>query len=193
MDDVSKDIKDFHKLNPNRKLAILGIFLFVFVSAILIGVYLSKGKTSLPSLQEGTTQQTQEADKTTLSMTSSATEVAVGDTVTVTVALAQTPVQAVDLVVNFDPTMFKASNVVNGTVYDDILRSEVKDGQVVVSATVSPSDPTNLKTGDVFTFTLQALKAGKGVLEFDPKLTITAKNGVNTLGTAGGATITVAR
>lgn len=194
MNDAASDMQDFHKLQPDRKLAVIGIMIFVFVFAILVSIYVSKsgGLTQLTQRVTNPTSQTeQKADATTLSMTSDVTSLSVGNSATVTVNIANNPVQAVDIAVNFDPNMFTASNIVNGTVYADILRSEITDGQVVVSATVSPSDPTDLKTGDVFSFTLEALSAGSGELTFDPELTITAKNGVNTLGTAEGITLTV--
>lgn len=194
MSDVSKDVTDFHKLQADRKLAIIGILVFVFVFAILIGTYMAKRGGSLltiPGKKSETSQTAQNVDATSLTMAANPAQLSVGGTTIVTVSLSQTPVQAVDVIVNFDPKMFRASNIVNGTVYDDILRSEVDNGQVIMSGTVSPSDPTNLRTGDVFSFTLEALATGGGALSFDRDLTITAKNGVNTLGSAEGTKITV--
>src|SRR3989344_4405405 len=65
------------------------------------------------------------------------------------------------------------------------------EGTLTVSSAVDPNNPNNLKTGTLFSFTLQGVNAGAATLDFDKKMTITAKNGTNTLGTAESATVSV--
>jgi len=192
--DIKSDVQQFHSLHPNKKLAILGIIFIVTISSIFLGVYLNKNnQQQAPTAQQPseTLPSDQETGSTTLSLSPVATSVQVGEETQVSVLLGKSSVQAVDVVVTFDPTMFEASNIVNGDVYEDMLIKKVEDGKVTVSAAVSPNDPTNLKTGTLFTFSLKALKAGSGQIQFDSKKTITAKNGVNTLGSTTPVTIAV--
>lgn len=192
---VTKDIQDFHNLHPNRKLMVFGLILFLFVIAVVGGIMLAQrgsDTTQTDTTNQQQTQNTEVADgQTALSLSASAESVAVGDSVTVTVMLENTPVQATDVAVTYDPTVFEASDIVNGNVYGDILRSEINDGEVLVSAAVSPSNPQDLRTGELFSFTLTALAAGDGTVSFDDVITITALNGTNTLGAANGVTIAV--
>lgn len=186
MDNVQTDLKDFNKLHPNRKLAIFGIILFVFVVSILVGIYFTQNKGTL--LNETPVEEIQAG--TNLSMVTSSDSVAVGETVTVSVLLEGEAVQAVDVAINYDPNVFTATEVTNGNVYESIVREELSEGQVSITAAVSPSDPTNFATGELFSFTLEAVGAGSSELQFDPELTITAKNGDNTLQNTQGVTIT---
>lgn len=186
MDNVQTDIKDFNQLHPNRKLAIFGIILFVFVVSILVGIYFTQNKDG--GSNDLVEEQIQAG--TNLSMVTSSDTVAVGETVTVTVILEGEAVQAVDAAVNFDPNVFKATEVTNGNVYESIVREDISDGQVSITAAVSPSNPTDFATGELFSFTLEAVGAGSSELQFDPELTITAKNGDNTLQNTQGVTIT---
>ncbi len=189
MDNINQDVQDFHKLHPNRKLAVFGIILFVFIISILIGVYFSKGSFNIGNETTETTIENPEGT-TNLTLVPSSETVAPGETITVSVMLDGDAVQAVDVAINFDPALFAASEVTNGDVYDDILRQSVENGQVLVSAAVSPSNPDALNTGELFSFTLEALDAGSTELTFDTDLTITAKNGTNTLQSAQGVTVT---
>ena len=193
--DVSADVQDFHNLHPNKKLGVFALILFVFVISIVIGLMMARRATPGTQPTEQTPSQTTQAQQgqTNLRLVPSADSVAVGGTVTVTVMLENTAVQASDIAVNYDPTMFEASSIVNGDVYKDILKSNIDTakGQVLVNAAVSVSNPQDLRTGAAFSFTLKALKAGAGKVEFDQELTITAKNGINTLGSVEPVTITV--
>lgn len=190
MDNINKDVQDFHKLHPNRKLAVFGIILLVFIISILVGVYFSRGSFKFGSQQTTESTISNPEGTTNLTLVPSAESVAPGESITVSVMLDGDPVQAVDVAVNFDPALFAASDITNGDVYGDILRESVENGQVLVSAAVAPSNPDDLKTGELFSFTLEALDAGSTELSFDTDLTITAINGSNTLQSAQGVTIT---
>lgn len=194
----SAEVQDFHNLHPNRKLAVFGVILFLFVISIVVGIMMARRNSQVADTatgEQGQTQQTGEVKQgeTALKLMVEPAAPSVGDTVRVTVSLSNTAVQATDIAVNYDPKMFTASDIVNGTVYDSILKSniDVAKGQVLVNSSVSASNPQDLRTGDVFSFTLKTLKAGSGKLEFDQDLTITAKNGINTLGLAEPVSITV--
>lgn len=178
MENVQKDIKDFSNMHPNRKLAVFGIILFVFILSILIGVYFSRNQSSTES-----TDQVERAvtEVTSLSLVPSSETVAVGETVTVSVMIDGEAVQAADIAVDFDPAVFTASAVTNGDVFDSIVREEITDGTVSITSAVSPTAASELNTGEIFSFTLEAVAAGSSELSFDPELTITAKNGLNTL------------
>jgi hypothetical protein len=190
MNNVQTDIKEFNQLHPNRKLAVFGIILFVFILSILVGVYFTRSRT-----QTGTGTDIaptgSEVATTTLSLLPSAESVGVGETVTVSVMLDGEAVQATDVVVTFDPKVFKATEVTNGSVFESIVRQELEDGKVSVTSAVSPTATTDLKTGELFSFTLEALAPGSTQLTFDPELTITAKNGINTLQDTQSITVSV--
>ncbi len=188
MNTLQNDVQQFNQLHPHRKLATFGIILFVFVLSVVIGVYYSKkqsSQTAQPTkMEESTTS-------TSLALAPSEEIVQVGKTFTVSVLLNGQPVQATDIVINFDKTMFKASNILNGKVYDNLIRQDITDGQVSVTGAVQATANPEMKTGEVFTFTMEALKKGTSELSFDKNLTITAKNGVNTLSGAQNISIQV--
>ena len=128
--DIKSDVQQFHSLHPNKKLAILGIIFIVTISSIFLGVYLNKNnQQQAPATQQPseTLPSDQETGSTTLSLSPVATSVQVGEETQVSVLLGKSSVQAVDVVVTFDPTMFEASNIVNGDVYEDMLIKKVED------------------------------------------------------------------
>jgi hypothetical protein len=193
---MSSDMQEFHNLHPNKKLTIFALIILVFIASIVFGIMINKRGSKVantPSETEKTSTGQVKQGETALKMMVDPSSMAVNGTAKVTVMLENTAVQATDIAVNYDPTMFTATDIINGTVYDDILRSNIDTtkGQVLVNAAVSAGNPQDLRTGDVFSFTLKALKSGSGKLEFDQDLTITAKNGINTLGLAEPITITV--
>lgn len=188
MKNVQSDIKEFSNLHPHRKLAVFGIILFVFVLSILIGVYFSRSQDS--STETPIDQTTSVPDITTLALVPSSESVAVGETIEVSVMLDGEPAQAVDVAVLFDPAVFTASNITNGQVYDSIVRESIEDGVVSITAAVSSNEELDLNTGELFSFTLEAVAPGTSELSFDPDLTITAKNGLNTLQSTQSVVIT---
>ncbi len=189
MDNVQTDIQDFHTLHPQKKLKVLGIIALIFAVSIGAGLYFA-GKSGLSKAPKNDTVATAEGTSQ-LSIAPESLTVAKGATTKVNVKLDGTGSQATDIVITFDPKLVELSDVVNGDVFPDILRSEIGNGQVIVSAAVDPNTPTDVKTGTVFSFTLKGLTAGNAVLGFEKDLTITATNGVNTLGSAEPVTVTV--
>lgn len=189
MDDVKKDINEFQNLHPNRKLAVFGIVLFVFVLSIIVGIYFSR--MSDRAGQDNRQQPEVELGASKLMIVPEAEAVAVGDTITVSVMIEGEAVPITDVVISYDPEVFAASDVANGSVYDSIIRESIENGQIMVTAAVSPSNPDLLRTGEIFTFTLEALKPGTSELTFitDDSLkdtTIAAKDGRNTIENAEG-------
>lgn len=193
MDNVKKDINQFNELHPNRKLAVFGIILFVFILSILVGIYYSRSNGLSPILQTDTDQEAvEETPETFLTIVPSAESVAVGETVDISVMLDGDAVTVADITVTYDPTVFAApSEVVNGTAFASLVREEIEDGMVSVTATVDTSDISSVSTGEVFSFTLEAIGAGSSELNFDLDKTVTAINGDDTLQNAQGITISV--
>ncbi len=189
METVQTDVQQFNQLHPHRKLAIFSIILFVFVVSVAVGVYYSKS-TSAPK-ESATDSQTDPTSSTILSLIPSEEVLKVGDTFTITVLLSGKPAQASDVFVNFDPAMFSASQVVNGKVYASLFRQDIKDGVVSASGAVEPVAQPEMRTGELFTFTLKALKKGTSDITLDKSKTLTAVNGANTLSKVENITIKV--
>jgi hypothetical protein len=174
-------------LQPNKNIALIGIIFFVFAVSLIMGLlFAQKGKSGMTGSktenQLGTTQLVLKPQVISLNK---------GESTQVAVELTGAPSQAADVVLTFDAKLLKASDIVNGTVFPDILRSEIKDNQLIVSSAVDPNNPTDLKAGTLFTFTVTAMDSGTATIDFNKDLTITAHTGTNTLGTAEPVTITV--
>lgn len=191
MKNVQNDLNEFNQLHPNRKLAIFGIILFVFVLSIVVGVYFSKKSARMNAGTESPLPTSAPAETTALALVPSAETVKVGDTVTVSVMLSGEAVQATDIFVNFDPAVFKATAINNGEVYESLIRQTMEKDHVGITAGLNPSATDNMKTGEVFSFTLEAIAKGSSELAFDPELTITAKNGLNSLKGTQNVTVSV--
>jgi len=189
MDNVQTDLQEFHALHPHKKLKILGVIAVLFALSIGAGLYFA-GKSSTSKApnpvmtddKKGTSQ---------MSIVAEAPTLAVGATTKVNVKIDGTGSQATDVVISYDPKLVAISDITNGDVFPDILRSEVAKNQVIVSAAVDPNAPSNVKTGTVFSFTLKSIASGQAVLDFDKNLTITATNGVNTLGSMTPVSISI--
>ena len=172
---------------PNKNIALIGIVFFVFAVSLIMGLlFAQKSGSNL----EKTTEEAQEGT-TQLMIKPQVSTLKPGESTQVSVDLTGTPSQAIDVIITFDATLVKVSDIVNGTIFPDILRNEVKESELVVSAAVDPNNPSNLKAGTVFTFTVTALEAGSATLEFNKDITITANNGVNTLGSAEPVALTI--
>lgn len=203
MDNLQKDVQDFNNLHPNRKLAVFGIILFIFVLSILVGVYFTQSKTQMSSSDDLMVEkdaQKADASATTLSLVPSKESVNVGDTVKVSVMLSGEAVPATDIVVEYDPAYFAVSDadIVIGSAFKSIPFKKVANGKISASALVDLNNPSNVQTGEVMSFSLEALKAGSSKLSFDVETekdvqkTITSKvGGIDTLKNAQGTTITI--
>lgn len=189
METVQTDVQQFNQLHPHRKLAIFSIILFVFVVSVAVGVYYSKRTED--SKKVTTESEVNPTASTILSLIASEEVVKVGDTFTVTVLLSGKPAQAADIAVAFDSSMFAASNIVNGKVYNSLFRQNIADGMVTVSGNVEPVAQPEMKTGELVTFTLKALKKGTSEVSIDRAKTVTAVNGADTLSKVENITIEV--
>lgn len=189
MDNVQNDIQEFHTLHPQKKLKILSIIAVIFALSVGAGLYFA-GKSGQQEAPSNTTVETAEGTSQ-LTIVPESQTLPVNGTMNVQVRVNGTGSQATDIVITYDPKLVAISDIVNGDVFPDILRSDITGNQVVVSAAVDPNNPSDVKTGTVFSFTLKGLSAGSAALSFDKDLTITATNGVNTLGSAETVTITV--
>lgn len=195
---LSKDIKDFSNLDPQKKMIVAGIVLLLFIGSIFVGAYLSRSGSSVPNDTNNvdTTQGPNVPTKkpsTALAILGENT-MKVGTTQTITVSLSNIPVTAADIIVSYDPEIFSVSNIENGTVFPKIIQNKLneEDGTVVFSGSVDPSNPENLMQGDVMSFTIKALKEAKAsLLQLNRDETITAINGENTLGLTTGLSIKV--
>lgn len=192
MDNTSSDINDFHTLHPNRKLAVFSIILFLFVVSVAAGVYVAKNSNMAGKNNVKVEQQSPDEAKATMTVVSDKQSLKVGESATVSVMIADRAVQVADVALTFDPTLLKVSAVTNGDVYDEINYQDLKTpGMILVSSSVNPSSPDELKTGTVLTFQVQALKAGAAELTFNKEKTLAATGGQNFLSTAEGMTITI--
>ena len=103
MDNIQKDVQDFNNLHPNRKLAVFGIVLFIFVLSILVGVYFTQSKGTDNNSDAMTDKDvTSDAGTTTLSLVPASETVKVGEQVKVSVMLSGAAVPATDIVINYD-------------------------------------------------------------------------------------------
>lgn len=200
MDTLTKDLQDFNKLHPNRKLAVFGLVLFAFVLSILVGIYFSQmKKAGAPSA--GTSETQENSNKTTmLTLVPSAETVKVGDTVKVSVMLDGEAVPATDIIITYDPSYFAVADrdIVVGTAFKSLPYKKVQNGKIAASAVVDLNNTSDVKTGEVLSFTLEALKSGSSPLGFDintkddVQKTITSRvGGIDTLKSAQGITVTI--
>lgn len=174
-------------LQPNKNIALIGIVFFVFAVSLIMGLIFAQKKSS-PANNNAEENQ---LGSTQLMLKPQVTSLQKGESTQVMVEIAGSPSQAADIVITFDPKLLRASDIVNGDVFPDLLRSEIKENQLIVSSAVDPNNPTNLKTGVIFSFTVTAMESGSAALEFNKDLTITAHSGTNTLGSAEPVTISV--
>lgn len=201
MENIQKDMQDFNNLHPNRKLAIFGIILFIFVLSILVGVYFTQSKGSMKTDKGNQNTSAKTAEGTTsLSLVPSTTDVKVGSKVKVSIMLSGEAVPATDIAINYDPAFFALSDadILVGSSFKSIPFKKVMNGKIIISTLVDLSKPTEVSAGEVASFTLEALKSGSSMLSFDTEAekdvhkTITSRiGGIDTLKTAQGTTITI--
>lgn len=182
------DINTIKSLPANRKTA-LGIFLLIlFVLGTGLGVMVARNRDAKKdTTMNAAAPAPAESTKTELALNPSTATLKVGEVLPVSVKISKEAVQAVDVVVTYDPAVFSAGNIQTGD-FPKILRQKITPGRIVVSTSVSPDNPTPMTDGIVFTFSLTALsKSTATTVAFDASETITAKGGANTLGTTSGS------
>ena len=188
MPDVSHDLNELKQLPQERK-TMLGFFLLVlFTLGFLVGVLYTRNKKpsmmgKTPSSTTPSTGTTAKKPTTALAISPATKVLKVGQSIPVSVVISKEPVQAVDVVLTYDPEVFTVSNVVKGDLFPMKLRQKLEQGKIALSASVTPDSPAATGNGDIFTFSLTAISATpSSTVDFDKKDTITAKNGENTLG-----------
>ncbi len=159
--------------------------ILLLAGLVTAGIYALKVKS--PSTPAGKTiQPTKTAPpsplpQVTVSLEAASKTLTVAQATVVTVRLnGKTAPDALDIVLTFDPSLAKISNLTKGEVYDLYPRFEVADaGKVYISAALSPdklSAPVSLPT-TIATFTLTPNTAGSISLVFDQSKTLLAKQG----------------
>lgn len=188
--DIKNNVEEIKQLDNQRKGVLFALIFILFVVSIVVGAYLTRNPSLVPQIQK---PQVTLAPSTSLSMNPGTLNLKVGEKQTVSVDLSTIPVSAIDLGINFDPSVVSISNVTNGEVFDKVIVNKVAEGKMMYSASVSPDNPTETKEGTVLTFTVTALKPVETtLLDFNLTDTITALNGLNTLGVTTGTNITIA-
>lgn len=187
MDDIKTDLNDFNQLHPNRKLAVFGVFLFLFIVAILVGIYFTAFKNGASKTAD--TEVVNNNGNAVLTLAPDAETIKVGDTTTVSILIDGEAVPGVDIAIEYDPASVVISNVKNGDVFEDIIYEANEDGLLSLSSAVLDNDPSLLKTGTLFTFDVEALTAGEHELTFNTTYTKASNAGENRLKSATGVTI----
>lgn len=184
---INKDLKQIKKLALKRKIYILVFLFLLFALAFVGGVFITRYKPLPPIPTPVTTPKPKPSPilqrRSKLFLTPASGTLTVGEVLPVSVLISNEPVQAVDVVLLYDPSVFAVSDIKKGDVFPLILRKDIIPGRVTVSASASPEEPVELKTGEVFSFSLTALAAtASASIDFDAQDTIAAKDGVNRLG-----------
>lgn len=175
----------------SQKKAMIAAFLFVlFIMSMMFGAYLSRGKIQQDTVFQSIPSPT-EKQSTILAFSPATLNLKVGEKQTVAIILSGQTVQAADIVLSFDPTIISISQIQNGSVFERVIRKTSASGQVVYSGSVKPAQGALQTEGTVMTFTATAKKTGTSTISFDAKKTITALNGVNTVGTITSMTVEI--
>ena len=204
---LKKEIKQFKKLKTPNKLSILFIYLLLFIIGILVGNIFIKGTT--PALKTSGQERvlptkalfpTQPAPtkkpEATLSLYPSSQTLKLNEPATIAIMLDGQPADAVDVVVNFDASVFQASNLRKGTAFSDYPQQAFKidnrQGIITVSAVHTNQTPFPSLPVTIATFSLTGTKEiVPSYVSFDRDATVVAKDGVNILGPALGGSYIV--
>lgn len=188
------EFNQLKKLDSRRKSVLLVLMIALFGIGFLVGVLFSYNKArieKIPFIPEQFFPPTETPrPSTTLLLSPSYKILKRGEIIPLSVVIKGERVQATDIVLKFDPKYFTVSDIVVGDAFPILLRQKVDSGQIMVSTSLDPEkevSPT-LSLGEVFSFNLTAISStDSAIIEFDPRSTITAKDGKDTLGlTVGG-------
>lgn len=199
---LKKEIKQFKKLKAPNKLSILALYFLLFLLGLIVGNFLTKGAT--PPIKSSGQERaaptkilfpTQPAPtikpQATLRIYPGSQTLRLNDPVTVAIILDAAAVDAIDAVINFDATVFKASNLSKGSAFtyypEQAFKIDNKLGKISVSAVRDAQTPFPPLPVTVATFSLTALQEiAPSSVSFDTTATVAAKDGVNILGFALG-------
>jgi hypothetical protein len=188
---LKADWNKLTKLPMERKIILVLLIAVLFTLSIYVGGLLNKQTTEEQAVEQQSTTPVETKNITDLSLSPDSASMIVGEGKQIDVILSQTPVSVTDISLTYDPTVVQVSNIQNGTVFDRVIRKTAAAGKITFSAAVSPEKKANLTTGTVFSFTVKGLSAGTTTIGFDIAKTITALNGVNSLGNTGEAKIEI--
>lgn len=191
---LQKDISDFTTLSPQVKFLLVVQLIILFILSILVGVLFSPRFTGNVRQNPDAPELSQESQATTqLSLEPNDHIMQIGEDVLMNVTMSGAPSTAVDVVLTYDPAVLEISDVTNGEVYEREIYNEITTEGGVGKVYFSAAQPLEEDTdGAVFGFVATAIqKVETSPIEFDLDLTITAENGVNTLGVAQPAEIHV--
>ncbi|OGK38806.1 hypothetical protein A3F34_01455 [Candidatus Roizmanbacteria bacterium RIFCSPHIGHO2_12_FULL_44_10] len=180
---LSYDLRDFTTLTPQIKF-LLGIQLAIlFILSILVGVMFSpKFKTQVQkqdSLEASLPLRTKTTD---LSLSPEEMVMKLGETKTVALAMSGKPASAVDIILEYDPSLLQITNVQKGAAFDQEILNRLSSGKLQFSAARSTANDS-AQNGVVFTFSLKTLRKADGtVIDFLKDETIAAESGINILG-----------
>jgi len=189
MPDFQKEISALRKLNPKRKFALAAMFVALLMGGFLVGILISSGRNKvLRTANIFSVPSPTPAPSASLTISPSQKSLKVGEVMPVTVAISGEPVQAVDVVLTYDPRYFTASKIQKGKTFDQFLKQTIQQGKVSVSAAVGPTAASKTAgPGEIFTVNLTAIAATTSAqVSFAPSDTILAKNGENLLKIAVG-------
>ncbi len=193
--------------HSQKKIVIIVVLALIFIASIFVGkMFLQKGGVDYPAIpgtpsgqeneeaQPGTT-----AGKPSLTLKVDSTKVQIGTPFTVIVSLDKVPVKATDIYLMYDASLFKASDVKQGSAFKEMIQkpsiTETGDeGLLIYSASVGLENAKEVGMGDVFSFTMTPLKKGTGKISFEideSRKTNASRGGINDLGKADPLTITV--
>lgn len=194
MPDVGQPVAQTSPSSSTRSALLPFLIVLVVILVLLALASLFKGKSTSPTTVPTTAKVTGRPPSPTpramtkLSLDPAVKTLKVGDVLTIAVMTSGEGVQAVDVVLTYDPAVFQVGNVQKGEVFSEILQNRLENGRIFFSASVNPQTPKITANGTIFTVDLTPLSAtATARVDFDRALTITAKAGENTLGeTVGG-------
>lgn len=196
--DLDKELAQLKSLDPSKKILIISILFLLLFFGFSLG-FLSFNSRNKPTQPPAPTPPANTKEniqplsspipkpKALLTIDPATKTVKKGETFPVSIRLSGEPVQAVDIVLNYDPEFLKPSNIKNGELFPSILQRKIEQNKISFSAAVNPQKPEPVSSGEIFSVSLTALKATDSAsLTFDPLETIAGKNGENFLGNVVG-------
>lgn len=199
MSTIQQDLGRLGHLEASKKITLIFMFLSLFTGSYLFGRYvLNRAKpavmTEPPNENNLPVTGRLNQGQAELILTPSRATLKVGETLPVSVRLSKQPVQAADIVLNFDPKYIAISDIKNGPNFPIVLNQKINENNVSVSLSISPTNLDKPGEGDVFTFMLKGISPTPNTkVDFNIEDTIAATDGVNVLHTIVGGSYTITR
>lgn len=192
MSTFNNDLKQFGALNGSNKLVIFLILVVLFAASYFFGKSFLGKKDMTEVSTTAPTGEAQTTNTAVIAVQPTSSTLKVGETVEIAVALSKDAAQAVDVILNFDPKYIEVSDVRAGKNFPVLISQNVEAGKVTVSSSITPEKATEPQVGEVAVMTVKALApVDNTFLQFDPKDTIVAKDGVNILNSSLGASFAI--